>query len=78
MHSSIDAIHEFLQDLSNTTEIDPSIISREGIERISDSSRVVRIRYQLPALISNREFIIHEYPLHESWISFIIIERGNI
>lgn len=62
VHTTVHTIHNFLQDLSNTTEIDPSIISREGIERVTEKSRVVRTRYQLPAFISNREFVIHEYP----------------
>jgi len=61
VHTSVEILHEFLHDLSNTTELDPTIICRDEIVKISDSSRIVRVRYQLPAMLSNREFVMHVY-----------------
>jgi len=61
VHTTTDILLQFLQNPNTTTEIDPTLIEREEIVKLSESSRVMRLRYKFPALLSNREFVVHAY-----------------
>jgi len=61
VHTTTDNLSQFLHGANNATEFDPTLIEREEIVKVTDTSRVMRLRYQYPALMSNREFVIHAY-----------------
>lgn len=61
VHTTTDVLLHFIQD-TTTTEIDPTLMEREEIVKLSETSRIMRLRYLFPALMSNREFVIHAYP----------------
>jgi hypothetical protein len=61
VHTTTEVILHFLQATTTTTELDPTLMTREEIVRLSETSRVMRLRYKFPPTLSNREFVIHEY-----------------
>jgi len=61
VYTTTDILLQFLQNPNTTTEIDPTLLERDEIAKISETSRVMKLRYKFPALLSNREFVVHAY-----------------
>lgn len=72
VHTTPEILVQFIQSPNTTTEIDPSLLEREEIVKLSEASRIMRLRYKFPAMLSNREFVVHAYLNHKQRLS------GNI
>jgi len=58
---SVETFMEFFKDINSTKVVDPMYLGGEEIEVLNDNHHILRFRYQLPPMITNRDFLFHEF-----------------
>jgi len=75
VEASVDQLMELFRELQSTKIVDPIFIEAEDIEEFDQFNRILRFKYQMPAMVKNRDFLFHN---HEAILTDRKVKTGIV